>query len=73
MDLEIRKMLNRVNGSAVRLDSLQFARLWSPPISPRYAVIRMRDLVLSPPDGYIVEELSGYRVAIEIRRVHHDH
>jgi hypothetical protein len=30
----------------------------------------MRDLLLSPPEGYEVRELEGRRITIEIRRIH---
>jgi len=52
------------------IDSTRFARLWDPPISHKLAIYRMRDLLLSPPEGYEVRELEGRRITIEIRRIH---
>jgi len=54
----------------MRINSTRFASLWDPPISHKLAIYRMRDLLLSPPEGYEVRELEGRRITIEIRRVH---
>jgi len=70
MEIPVRRLLSQVNGSPMRIDSTQFARLWDPPISHKLAIYRMRDLLLSPPEGYEVRELEGRRITIEIRRIH---
>lgn len=67
-DLEIRRLLAKVNGSPIRVTSMQFARLWDPPLHHTSAVLRMRDLVLTPPAGFVIEELEGRKVVIEIKR-----
>lgn len=69
-DLEIRRLLARVNGSPVRVTSIQFANLWTPALHHTPAILRMRDLVLNPPAGFEIEEVEGRRIAIEIRRIH---
>ena len=70
MEIPVRRLLSQVNGSPMRIDSTRFARLWDPPISHRLAVMRMRDLLMTPPAGYEVRELEGRRITIEIRRIH---
>ena len=70
MEIPVRRLLSQVNGSPMRIDSTRFAALWDPPISHKLAIYRMRDLLLSPPEGYEVRELEGRRITIEIRRTH---
>jgi hypothetical protein len=70
MEIPVRRLLSQVNGTPMRVSSTRFARLWDPPISHRLAIYRMRDLLLSPPEGYEVRELEGRRITIEIRRIH---
>ncbi len=68
MEIQVRRLLNQVNGSPLRITSVRFARLWDPPISHKLAIMRMRDLLMSPPAGYEVRELEGRLITIEIRR-----
>lgn len=70
MEIPVRRLLSQVNGTPMRVSSTRFARLWDPPISHKLAIYRMRDLLLSPPEGYEVRELEGRRITIEIRRIH---
>ncbi len=70
MEIQVRRLISQVNGSPMRINSTRFASLWDPPISHKLAIYRMRDLLLSPPEGYEVRELEGRRITIEIRRVH---
>ncbi len=70
MEIPVRRLLSQVDGTPMRVSSTRFARLWDPPISHKLAIYRMRDLLLSPPEGYEVRELEGRRITIEIRRIH---
>jgi len=70
MEIPVRRLLSQVNGTPMRISSTRFARLWDPPISHKLAIYRMRDLLLSPPEGYEVRELEGRHITIEIRRIH---
>jgi hypothetical protein len=70
MEIPVRRLLSQMNGTPMRISSTRFARLWDPPISHKLAIYRMRDLLLSPPEGYEVRELEGRRITIEIRRIH---
>ena len=70
VEMEIRRLLAKVDGSPLRVTSLQFARLWDPPLHHTSAVLRMRDLVVNPPAGFAIEEKEGCRIVIEIRRIH---
>ena len=72
MEIPVRRLLSEVDGTPIRITSVRFARLWDPPISHKLAIYRMRDLLLSPPEGYEVRELEGRHITIEIRRIH-DH
>lgn len=70
MELPIRRLINQVDGVPMRITSTRFARLWDPPLNVNLALLHMRDLVRSPPEGYEVRELEGRRITIEIRRIH---
>lgn len=70
MHPEVQKLLNSVNGTPVRVSSTRFACLWDPPLDFRRAIWFMRDLVLSPPAGFVIEEIEGRKVTLEIRRLH---
>jgi hypothetical protein len=70
MHPEIQKLLNQVNGTPVRVSSTRFACLWDPPLDFRRAVVYMRNLLTCPPAGFVVEEVEGRKVTLEIRRLH---
>ena len=72
MHPEIRRLIDSVNGTPVRISSNKFACLWDPPLDFRRAVLYMRDLLLSPPPGFLIEEVEGRRITIEIRRSSND-
>lgn len=73
MQPEIARLLRSVNRSAVRVTSPRFARLWDPPLHVNMAIKHMCDLVNRPPDGFLIQEIEGKRLTIEIRRLHNDH
>lgn len=70
MHPEIQKLLRNVNGSPVRINSTRFAYLWDPPLHVNLALKHMLDLVRSPPSGFMIQEVEGRKVTIEIRRLH---
>lgn len=67
-ETEIRRLLSSVNGSPVRITSTRFARLWDPPLNVNMAILHMRDLMMNPPAGYVIEEVEGRKLVLEIRR-----
>lgn len=69
---EVQRLLNSVNGTPVRVSSTRFACLWDPPLDFRRAVVYMRDLLLRPPEGFVIVEIEGRKVTLEIRRLHNN-
>lgn len=67
MQPELRRMLNSINGSAVRWDHRNFMAGMG--VNPRMALKVMTDLLGNPPAGFSITEVEGSRFTLEIRRV----
>ncbi len=69
MNPELRRMLNSINGSAVRWDHRDLMVKMG--VNSRMALKIMGDLLLNPPEGFAVQEVEGSRFTIEVRRSTH--